>query len=113
MSCCLATVRVKWGKEKFEGVEVDTDEPPEVFKMQLFSLSGWLVASNVHASCHTSMFIWLQFTTGVLPERQKVMVGGVTLQNDDWGKAKAKIKEVSQHIIAYRDLGKGKTASNC
>lgn len=40
---CLAAVRVKWGKEKFEGVEVDTDEPPEVFKMQLFSLSGWIV----------------------------------------------------------------------
>lgn len=33
-------------------------------------------------------------TIGVPPERQKVMVGGVTLQNDDWGKAKSKIKEV-------------------
>lgn len=35
-------VRVKWGREKFEGVEVNTDESPEVFKMQLFSLSGLL-----------------------------------------------------------------------
>lgn len=34
------TVRVKWGKKKFEGVELNTDESPEVFKMQLFSLSG-------------------------------------------------------------------------
>lgn len=30
----------------------------------------------------------------VPPDRQKVMIGGVTVQNDDWGKAKAKIKEV-------------------
>ena len=74
--------------------------------MQLFSLSGWLVAINVHASCLSLVFIWLQFTTGVPPERQKVMVGGVTLQNDEWGKAKAKIKEVCQHYIAYLDLGK-------
>ena len=92
---------MKWGKEKFEGLEVDTDEPPEVFKMQLFSLSGWLVAIHVHALCLTSVFFWLLFTTGVPPERQKVMVAGVTLQNDDWGKAKAKIKEVCQHIITY------------
>ena len=82
---------------------MDTDEPPEVFKMQLYSLSGWPVDINVHTSCLTLVFIWLQFTTGVPPERQKVMVGGVTLQNDDWGKAKAKIKEVHvcQHSIAY------------
>ena len=44
--CCL--VNVKWGKEKFEGLQLNTDEPPIVFKMQLFSL------------------------TNVSPERQKV-----------------------------------------
>ena len=33
-------VKVKWGKQKFDNVEVDTDDTPEVFKMQLFSLSG-------------------------------------------------------------------------
>ena len=32
--------------------------------------------------------------SGVPPERQKVMVGGVTLQDDEWGKAKSKIKQV-------------------
>ena len=32
--------------------------------------------------------------TGVPPERQKVMVAGATLADDDWGKAKSKIKEV-------------------
>lgn len=40
LCCVIITVKVKWGKEKFEGVELNTDEPPEVFKMQLFSLSG-------------------------------------------------------------------------
>uniref|UniRef100_A0A2K5KT18 Ubiquitin carboxyl-terminal hydrolase n=1 Tax=Cercocebus atys TaxID=9531 RepID=A0A2K5KT18_CERAT len=47
---------VKWGKEKFEGVELNTDEPPMVFKAQLFAL------------------------TGVQPARQKVMVKGGTLK---------------------------------
>ena len=45
---CFGSVNVKWGKEKFEGVQLNTDEPPMVFKMQLFSL------------------------TSVAPERQKV-----------------------------------------
>ena len=50
------TVNVKWGKEKFEGIEVDTSEPPEVFKAQLFALSG------------------------VPPERQKIMAKGMALK---------------------------------
>ncbi|WAR24348.1 UBP14-like protein [Mya arenaria] len=33
-------VNVKWGKEKFSDVECNTNEPPEVFKAQLFALSG-------------------------------------------------------------------------
>ena len=37
-------------------------------------------------------------TQGVPPERQKVMVGGVTLQDDEWGKAKPKIKQVLEHL---------------
>lgn len=52
----LFSVTVKWGKEKFEGVELNTDEPPMVFKAQLFAL------------------------TGVQPSRQKVMVKGGTLK---------------------------------
>jgi len=44
-------------------VEIDTDQPPALFKMQLFSL------------------------TGVPPERQKIMVKGGTLKDDsDWTK---------------------------
>uniref|UniRef100_A0A667ZSB7 Ubiquitin carboxyl-terminal hydrolase n=1 Tax=Myripristis murdjan TaxID=586833 RepID=A0A667ZSB7_9TELE len=60
------TVNVKWGKEKFDAVELNTEEPPMVFKAQLFAL------------------------TGVQPERQKVMVKGGTLKDDEWGNIKLK-----------------------
>ncbi|XP_028659494.1 ubiquitin carboxyl-terminal hydrolase 14 [Erpetoichthys calabaricus] len=60
------TVNVKWGKEKFDGVELNTDEPPMVFKAQLFAL------------------------TGVQPDRQKVMLKGGTLKDDEWGNIKLK-----------------------
>lgn len=40
------SVRVKWGKRKFDGVEVNTDEPPVLLKSQLFSLSGKRTTSN-------------------------------------------------------------------
>lgn len=53
---CLVSVNVKWGKEKFDAVELNTEEPPMVFKAQLFAL------------------------TGVQPDRQKVMVKGGTLK---------------------------------
>lgn len=58
MSSCFwnMIVNVKWGKEKFDAVELNTEEPPMVFKAQLFAL------------------------TGVQPERQKVMVKGGTLK---------------------------------
>ncbi len=57
-------VEVKWQKEVFKEVEVDLDQPPSVFKMQLFSL------------------------TGVPPERQKVMgvKGGLLKDDADWRK---------------------------
>ena len=48
----LVSVNVKWGKEKFSDVECNTDDPPMVFKAQLFALSG------------------------VQPDRQKVMLKG-------------------------------------
>ncbi|XP_015108413.1 ubiquitin carboxyl-terminal hydrolase 14 [Diachasma alloeum] len=60
------TVKVKWGKEMFPNVEVNTDEEPMLFKAQLFAL------------------------TGVQPERQKVMLKGMTLKDDDWGNIKLK-----------------------
>ncbi|GAV02338.1 hypothetical protein RvY_12921 [Ramazzottius varieornatus] len=58
------TVNVKWGKQKFDNVEVNTDEPPETFKAQLFALSG------------------------VPPDRQKLLMKGKTIQDDAWGDIK-------------------------
>uniref|UniRef100_A0A2I2YXK1 Ubiquitin carboxyl-terminal hydrolase n=1 Tax=Gorilla gorilla gorilla TaxID=9595 RepID=A0A2I2YXK1_GORGO len=63
-------ITVKWGKEKFEGVELNTDEPPMVFKAQLFAL------------------------TGVQPARQKVMVKGGTLKEHSWEEVKMKSMEL-------------------
>lgn len=65
----LVAVKVKWGKELFPNVEVNTDEEPMLFKAQLFAL------------------------TGVQPERQKVMLKGMTLKDDDWGNIK--LRDVS------------------
>ncbi|XP_031552451.1 ubiquitin carboxyl-terminal hydrolase 14-like [Actinia tenebrosa] len=59
-------VNIKWGKEKFENVELNTDEPTEVFKAQLFALSS------------------------VPPERQKVMLKGAVLKDDSWESFKLK-----------------------
>uniref|UniRef100_A0A2R5LJH8 Ubiquitin carboxyl-terminal hydrolase n=1 Tax=Ornithodoros turicata TaxID=34597 RepID=A0A2R5LJH8_9ACAR len=59
-------VKVKWGKETFPDVEVDTKEEPMVFKAQLFAI------------------------TGVQPDRQKVMVKGTVLKDDDWGNIQLK-----------------------
>uniref|UniRef100_A0A674EUS4 Ubiquitin carboxyl-terminal hydrolase n=1 Tax=Salmo trutta TaxID=8032 RepID=A0A674EUS4_SALTR len=55
-----------WIFEKFDAIELNTEEPPMVFKAQLFALSG------------------------VQPVRQKVMVKGGTLKDDDWGNIKLK-----------------------
>jgi len=57
-------VKVKWSKELFEDVEVDSSEEPMVFKAQLYAL------------------------TGVQPERQKVMIKGATLKDESWDKVK-------------------------
>ncbi|XP_062156980.1 ubiquitin carboxyl-terminal hydrolase 6-like [Alnus glutinosa] len=57
----MITVSVKWQKELFKDVEIDTSQPPYVFKCQLYDL------------------------TGVPPERQKIMVKGGLLKDDaDW-----------------------------
>lgn len=57
----MITVSVKWQKELFKDVEIDTSQPPYVFKCQLYDL------------------------TGVPPERQKIMVKGGLLKDDaEW-----------------------------
>jgi ubiquitin carboxyl-terminal hydrolase 14 len=57
-------IKVKWGKEVYPDVEVNTDEEPMVFKAQLFAL------------------------TGVQPERQKIMLKGAILGDATWDKIK-------------------------
>ena len=54
------TVNVKWGKQKFEKVEVNQDEPPVLFQAQMFALSG------------------------VPPERQKIMAKGKAMKAESW-----------------------------
>ena len=66
-------IKVKWGKEVFQDVEVNTDEEPMVFKAQLFAL------------------------TGVQPERQKVMLKGAIL-DQSWDKVKVKESVVVYHV---------------
>jgi len=53
-------VTVKWGKQKFEKVEVNQDEPPVLFQAQMYALSG------------------------VPPERQKIMAKGKALKAETW-----------------------------
>lgn len=63
----MLKVSVKWQKEVFSNVEIDTTQPPYVFKCQLFDL------------------------TGIPPERQKIMVKGGLLKDDaDWSKVGVK-----------------------
>lgn len=59
-------VNVKWNKEFFKDIEVDVDQPPAVFKLQLFSL------------------------TNVDPDRMKILVKGGILGDEEWGKGKPK-----------------------
>jgi len=59
-------VKVKWGKETYTDIVANTDDSPVTFKAQLFTL------------------------TGVLPERQKVMIKGVTLKDENWDNFKLK-----------------------
>ncbi|KAI3380948.1 hypothetical protein SNEBB_002545 [Seison nebaliae] len=55
-------VSVKWNKQVYNDITVNVDDPPEVFKGQLFTL------------------------TDVLPEKQKIIYKGKILDNEDWDK---------------------------
>lgn len=71
-------VKVKWGKENYPNVELDTDELPILFKAQLFAL------------------------TGVQPERQKVMVKGKIVNEETW--QGLPVKDVSKRLTSDSDL---------
>lgn len=61
-------VNIKWGKETFSDVELNTDDSPVVFKAQLFALSG------------------------VQTDRQKIMIKGQTIGDVDWSNVSAHLK---------------------
>lgn len=69
---CTQLVKVKWGKESYQDIELNTDEPPLLFKAQLFAL------------------------TGVQPERQKLMIKGKVVTNDSW--EGCQVKEVTSFV---------------
>ena len=73
-------MQVKWQKSLFQDVEIDTSQPPTLFKMQLFSL------------------------TGVPPERQKIMVkGGMLKDNSDWTKVGVKMGQRLMMMNCQKD----------
>uniref|UniRef100_A0A8K9XWJ2 Ubiquitin carboxyl-terminal hydrolase n=1 Tax=Oncorhynchus mykiss TaxID=8022 RepID=A0A8K9XWJ2_ONCMY len=83
-------LNVKWGKEKFDAIELNTEEPPMVFKAQLFALSG------------------------VQPERQKVMVKGGTLKGMTllmMGSAEALPEEPAVRPMFVEDMTEDQLAS--
>lgn len=53
-------VTVKWGKEKFPKVGINTDENPEVFRAQLFALTKWGQISIKNLFINVK--IWIQMT---------------------------------------------------
>ena len=64
----IVKLNIKWAKEVFNDVEANLDEPPLVFKAQMFALSG------------------------VPPERQKIMIKGQSLGDNDWSNVSAHLK---------------------
>lgn len=64
----LFSVKVKWGKEIYNDIDLNTDDEPVLFKAQLFAL------------------------TGVQPHRQKVMIKGAVLKDESWEKVGDKVK---------------------
>ena len=62
------SVKVKWGKELYNEVDLNTDDEPVLFKAQLYAL------------------------TGVQPHRQKVMVKGAVIKDESWENVANKIK---------------------
>lgn len=94
------TVKVKWGKEIFNSIEVNNDEEPLVFKAQLYAL------------------------TGVQPDRQKVMCKGCVLKDEEWnmqlkdgltilllGTKEELLKEPVEKTLFVEDMNESELAS--
>lgn len=70
-------VNIKWGKELYHDIECNLQEPPIIFKAQMFAL------------------------TGVQPERQKIMFKGKTIGDTDW----SNIESVLQNGVTLMMMG--------
>lgn len=77
------SVNIKWGRELFKDVELNTDEDPMVFKAQLYAL------------------------TGVIPQRQKVMFKGTSLKDASWDGIKLSNVSITFLSIMYLVFGLG------
>lgn len=67
----LFTVKVKWGKNVYPDIELNTDEDPLLFKAQIFAL------------------------TGVQPDRQKVMLKGAQIKEGWTGVPVKQVRNVT------------------
>ncbi len=78
-------VSVKWGKENFEGVEIDLAESPLVFKSQIFALTSVppdrCMGALYQNRSERSDSLYAPCTC-----RQKVMIKGSLLKDEEWGK---------------------------
>lgn len=98
----LYKVKVKWGKEFYTDIELNTEEEPLLFKAQLFAL------------------------TGVQPERQKIMLKGATIKDNSWDNIKLKegatlllmgskeedvVQEPKEKTLFHEDLSENELAS--
>ena len=61
-------MKVKWGKELYNDVDLNTDDEPVLFKAQLYAL------------------------TGVQPHRQKIMIKGAVIKDESWENVSNKVK---------------------
>ena len=68
-------VHVKWGKEQYKDIELNTTDSPQVFKAQLFAL------------------------TNVQPDRQKIMLKGQVLGNDSWSNFVPNLKDNTNLLV--------------
>lgn len=76
----MLSVKVKWGRELYTDIVVNTDEEPILFKAQLFAL------------------------TGVEPDRQKVMCKGGILKDDQWNLQLKDVSNIAKDLRAVTNL---------
>lgn len=85
---------MKWGKTKFE-VELNLNDKPKVLKLALSQLSGLVYTQDVSIPC---LYV---YCAGVSPDRQTLMIGGIKIGDEEWGKARDKLKPVCFQLVSF------------